>query len=81
MSNTLTLKIVQYIAFSGSQKFVSHLDIMVDGLLHTLIAGDCIDKILVDGNEFYFYKDGHFYTIPGATMCDSRLRYSFAFLN
>ena len=81
MSNTLTLHIVRQIQFSGHQKFVSHLDIMVDGLLHTLIAGDCIDKILVDGNEFYFYKDGHFYTISGATMCDSRLRYSFAFLN
>lgn len=81
MNKTLTLKIVRQIQFSGSQKFVSHLDIIVDGLVHTLIAGDCIDKILVDGNEFYCYKDGHFYDIPGAFMYDNRSRYSFAFLN
>lgn len=68
MSNTLTFHRIQYILFSGYQMNVGYVDVIVDGLVHTVSVGDFLDKIVVDEDKVYFGKNGHFYTIPGATL-------------
>jgi hypothetical protein len=47
---------------------VGYVDVIVDGLVHTISVGDFLDKIVVDEDKVYFGKNGHFYTIPGATL-------------
>jgi len=78
MSNTITFHRINNIQFTGAQKQVGCVDMVVDGYVHTINAGDYVDAIVVDEGNVYFYKDNQFYTIPNTRIYDERLRYSFS---
>jgi hypothetical protein len=78
MSNTITFHRINHIIFSGAQKQVRCVDMVVDGYVHTITAGDFVDAILVDEGNVFFYGNSHFYIIPDARIYDERLSYSFS---
>jgi len=82
MSNTITFHRINDIQLTDIEltdkmRIVNEVDMLVDGLVHTITAGDFVNDILVDGDNVYFWKDD-FYTIPNARIYNDRLRYSFA---
>lgn len=77
VSNTITFHRINEVELTDKMRVVTEVDMIVDGLVRTITAGDFVEDIIVDGDNVYFWKYG-FYTIPNARIYNDRSRYSFA---